>query len=126
MIGQHVSAACALGAGLIALQVNLIFAIWIKYMPGGLGTAPLTTPVASTAILAIGLAYLLAANARWAPFLGSVDAKLAATLGKVRWAGHCWVGCHGAEQLPTRHCCWQQLSSARWPPRVVKSMCLAT
>ena len=67
--------------------MNLIFAIWIKYMPAGLGTAPLTTPVASTAILVLGLAYLLAANARWAPFLGSVDAKLAAALGKVRRPG---------------------------------------
>ena len=80
---QRVNAACACGAGLIALQINLIFAIWIKYTPAGLGTAPLTTPVASTAILVLGLAYLLAANARWAPFLGSVDAKLAASVGKV-------------------------------------------
>ena len=71
-------------AGLIALQINLIFAIWIKYTPAGLGTAPLTTPVASTAILALGLAYLLAANARWAPYLGAVDAKLAAPLCKAR------------------------------------------
>lgn len=83
LIDHYVITACARGAGLIALQVNLIFAIWIKYTPGGLGTAPLTTPVASTAILVLGLAYLLAANARWAPFLGSVDAKLAAALGKV-------------------------------------------
>ncbi|KAK9845355.1 hypothetical protein WJX81_004192 [Elliptochloris bilobata] len=73
---------CMFTGGLIALQVNLIFAFWIKYTPAGLGTAPLTTPVASTAFLVAGLAYLMAANARWAPFLGSVDAKLAAPLGK--------------------------------------------
>lgn len=71
-------------AGVIALQINLIFAIWIKYTPAGLGTAPLTTPLASTAILVLGLAYLLAANARWAPYLGAVDAKLAAPLCKAR------------------------------------------
>ena len=47
----------------------------------------MTTPVASTAILALGLAYLLAANALWAPFLGIVDTKLGAALGKVRWPG---------------------------------------
>jgi len=80
-----------LPAGVAALQINLIFANWIKYMPAGPGSADATTPAVSSAILALGLAYLLFAFARWAPLLGATNAKLAVR--KARPASARTAGC---------------------------------
>ncbi len=90
-----------------ALQINLIFANWIKYMPAGPGSADATTPAVSSAILALGLAYLLSAFARWAPLLGSTNAKLSVRKARPRARARCGLHCRRVALVV----------SPRWPSR---------